>query len=147
MYTPLTTYPPLTAHSWCLTIGPVTDFQGLGRLRHKVGALLHASDLAPDLVFDAELLLTELVSNAVKYGSTARVVTRFHTHSLHVDVWDDSRQVPRPMDPTNSEQRESGRGLDMVQALASRWGFELPHLHGKRVWFDLDIPPATASCE
>ena len=45
------------------------------------------------------------------------------------------RPVVRELDA----DRPRGRGLQLVQAIADRWGAE-DHHGGKRVWFELDVP-------
>ena len=48
--------------------------------------------------------------------------------------------APQPIDPT----RERGRGLAIVEALATQWGVE-PRHDGKTVWFALDLSSANGA--
>jgi anti-sigma regulatory factor (Ser/Thr protein kinase) len=78
---------------------------------------------------DCELLVAELVTNAVTHG--ARVVTAAdlppvrlrlsgRTRGVQIEVWDASDDMPQARDPQSEEP--GGRGLILVAAIASRWG-------------------------
>ncbi|MCX4748276.1 ATP-binding protein [Kitasatospora sp. NBC_01287] len=93
-----------------------------------------------------ELLLSELVTNAVVHGprrgTLIRVVVRLAEEGegpLRIEVHDigEGRPLPRQV----GADEESGRGLLLVKSLASRWGC-CPRAHGigKFVW--CEIPPA-----
>jgi hypothetical protein len=50
-----------------------------------------------------------------------------------VEVWDENSRLPEPAWPDLDD--ESGRGLMLVDALAARWGWDLPNSgRGKIVW-------------
>ena len=89
----------------------------------------------------SELLTTELVTNVLRHASsemTLRLLTS--TGRLRVEVDDlvsDAPVLQRP-DPL----RPSGKGLLLVDALASDWGVETT-AGGKTVWFEIDVPTAT----
>ena len=93
----------------------------------------------------AELLVTELVANAVSHVAvihvaTSEVVVRLATSDrcLRVEVVDASPILPAPAaDP--AWEVESGRGLLLVELLAERWGSDRLR-EGKRVWFELGLP-------
>jgi len=89
-----------------------------------------------DLASMAELLLTELVANAVRHARTPfTVMMRWNGRSLHCEVTDANPLPPRPhltVDPT----AVGGRGLLLIDRLASAWGTEVAP-QGKTVWFDL----------
>ncbi len=94
----------------------------------------------PDIVL---LLVSELVSNAVQHArGTVEVSAREVGSTLRVEVRDESSTLPRVHD--HSVDATNGRGMQMVDRLADRWGAESagPGL-GKTVWFELD-PPGTA---
>ena len=97
-----------------------------------------------DVVDDAVVLTSELVTNAVIHAGTAADVQclRYET-AVRVEVADHypEREVPiqvrgRQFRDTDSE---GGRGLLLCAALASRWGVEYTAA-GKHVWFQLDLP-------
>lgn len=83
----------------------------------------------------AELLVSELVTNAVLHARTSITLQVHRTSSgVRVEVIDASPRSPRPRD--YSDQATTGRGLALVESLSSSWGME-PHGNGKTVWFEL----------
>jgi anti-sigma regulatory factor (Ser/Thr protein kinase) len=95
-------------------------------------------DVSQEVLEIAQLLVSELTSNAIIHGSgDAALVVQADNHFLHVEVLDSESTVNlAPLHVGKSSPR--GRGLALVDALASSWGVE-PRLIGKAVWFDLDI--------
>jgi anti-sigma regulatory factor (Ser/Thr protein kinase) len=99
--------------------------------RHLVRDLV-----APERVDDATLLVSELVTNAVKYGpeeETIRLIitsqgdrTRFTVHDLGFG--------PLPEMRPEQDPQPGGHGLRLVDAVADRWGVERG---STRVWFEL----------
>ena len=87
----------------------------------------------------AVLLTSELVTNALKHGRGS-VSLRVDVDTLHVrvEVTDAEPQPPTVRPP--DLQAESGRGLFIVDALASAWGIE-ERGDGKVVWFELPAQP------
>jgi len=86
------------------------------------------------------LLVSELVSNAVRHAGGAVEVSAQQVGSiLRVEVSDGSPQMPQVQD--HSVYSTGGRGLQMVDHLADRWGAEPsgPGL-GKTVWFEIGPP-------
>ena len=76
--------------------------------------------------------MNELVDNAVEHGGgLLGVAVGREEHGVKVSVLDGSTDPPtvRPHDPL----AERGRGLQVVEALALRWGY-LVHDVGKTVW-------------
>ena len=97
-----------------------------------------------DIVDDAVVLTSELVTNAVVHAGTAADVLCLRTEDgVRVEVADryPEREIPlqSPGRPFGDPDRESGRGLLLCAALASRWGVEYTPTH-KHVWFQLDLP-------
>lgn len=90
----------------------------------------------PETIFAAELLVSELVSNAVTHAKSDMVVSLSRvTGSVHVEVEDhDGARLAHGKG--RRRDRTSGRGLEIVSALASSWGVR-PTTEGKAVWFDL----------
>jgi DNA-binding NarL/FixJ family response regulator len=88
------------------------------------------------LVETVELLVSELVTNAIVHASSApRVEADFAREQVRVAVYDDDPTPPRLRDPDG--ERPGGRGLHLLDGLASRWGTEASGA-GKVVWFELD---------
>ena len=114
-----------------------------GAARQAVRTWFQSRHCGDDATDTAALLVTELVSNAVVHANGPSLwltVDETMTDVLHVAVRDGSQVIPRPQAP--DVRRTGGRGLFMVDALSTSWGWE-PLGTGKRVWFEL--PCATTS--
>jgi anti-sigma regulatory factor (Ser/Thr protein kinase) len=86
---------------------------------------------------DAELLVTEIVSNAVEHArgeATLLLELTLSDRWLRVALTDGS--AVRPIVHQLSSERRKGWGMFIVEQLATRWGVE-DHHGGKRVWFEL----------
>jgi anti-sigma regulatory factor (Ser/Thr protein kinase) len=85
---------------------------------------------------DAALVLSELVGNAVRHatGDVMQVRLRRTGRVLRISVRDGSPVSPRPR--TAAVDDESGRGMQIVEALSHRWGWE-PVPGGKVVWAEV----------
>lgn len=93
--------------------------------------------LGSDFVSTAQLLTSELVTNAVQHGSgKIRLELRRLPHGLRVDVIDQSPTEPIP--PAR-QANPTSRGLRVVNAFADRWGV-VPMHNAKSVWFSLHTP-------
>ena len=98
--------------------------------------LLSTDDAA--LVASVELLVSVLVTNAVLHARSApRIEVHLGRGSVHVSVRDDDPHLPRQRVP--DQERPGGRGLHLVDDVASRWGSD-PSGDGKVVWFEIDRP-------
>jgi anti-sigma regulatory factor (Ser/Thr protein kinase) len=94
--------------------------------------------LGADFVCTAQLLTSELVTNAVQHGSgRIRLELRRVPHGLRVDVIDQSPTEPVPP----AQASPTSRGLRVVNAFADRWGV-VPMHNAKSVWFSLHQPAA-----
>jgi anti-sigma regulatory factor (Ser/Thr protein kinase) len=110
-----------------------------------------AEDLPP--IDDVLLAASELLANAVKFGSGASVAMALQIHrgELSVAVSDDSPgeariEVGTPLATSGIPER--GRGLALVEALALRWGQERAEGQ-KTVWCAFGLPdgsPLSADC-
>ncbi|MCC9310428.1 ATP-binding protein [Kitasatospora sp. RB6PN24] len=76
------------------------------------------------------------MTNALKHGSRpgARIWYGFRLYDdfLYVAIEDASAMVPIPRQAT--DQQETGRGLQLIEALAAEWGVSPGSGIGKRVW-------------
>jgi anti-sigma regulatory factor (Ser/Thr protein kinase) len=100
-----------------------------------------------DLADTAELLCSELMTNALRASERLRVradlaivpVIRLwlasDKSSLVIHVWDGSDEMPAPRDAGIDE--ESGRGLMLVESLGSDWG-AYRKTTGKTVWVKIN---------
>ncbi|MFF0010422.1 ATP-binding protein [Streptomyces sp. NPDC005374] len=92
------------------------------------------------LVDTAELLATELVSNAVRHTKEpAALRVRYAAGVLRIGAWDAD---PEPLHPPGEFEvlAEDGRGLALVRACADLWGWQPLSRRGKRgkyVWCEL----------
>ncbi|MEV8021291.1 SpoIIE family protein phosphatase [Streptomyces sp. NPDC086554] len=97
-----------------------------------------------DIVDDAVVLTSELVTNAVVHAGTAADVLCLRSDdAVRIEVSDHypEREIPLQQSAANmgSPDREGGRGLQLCAALATRWGVDYTPTH-KQVWFQLDLP-------
>lgn len=117
---------------------PATD-AGVAAARHVVAALLPAWHLR-QLTADATLLVSELVTNAYQHApgtDSFELELIRRTNGIRIALADGSSI--RPLIRELSHDQQSGRGMAIVAAIATRWGVD-DHHGGKRVWLDLDTP-------
>ncbi|MCY0940666.1 SpoIIE family protein phosphatase [Streptomyces antarcticus] len=86
-----------------------------------------------------ELLVSEVVTNAVRYAERPVTLRLLRTDVLRCEVGDDSPQLPRQRRARDTD--EGGRGLFLVNRVARRWGATRLS-SGKVVWFELALPGA-----
>ncbi|MER6994289.1 ATP-binding SpoIIE family protein phosphatase [Streptomyces sp. NPDC000410] len=104
-----------------------------GRARRLARRALARWDLE-DLSDSVELLVSEVVTNAVRYAERPVTLRLLRTDVLRCEVGDDSPQLPRQRRARDTD--EGGRGLFLVNRLARRWGATRLST-GKVVWFEL----------
>jgi anti-sigma regulatory factor (Ser/Thr protein kinase) len=92
-----------------------------------------------DLVEEAELLVSELVTNALSHaGTTVKVAINVDTR-LTVCVTDERPDVlPAPRGDMVGPEAEEGRGLTLVALLSADWGVRR-RPDSKTVWFALPV--------
>ncbi|MGN2359957.1 SpoIIE family protein phosphatase [Streptomyces luridiscabiei] len=83
---------------------------------------------------EVELLVSEVVTNAVRYAERPVTLRLLRTDILRCEVGDDSPQLPRQRRARETD--EGGRGLFLVNRLARRWGATRLST-GKVVWFEM----------
>jgi len=107
----------------------------VGQARRLVRELLTGAG-RDDLVETAELVVTEVVTNALVHtGTRIGVSTWVDADGLRVEVTDGSTHLPTVRN--NGALAGTGRGLMLVQRMVDRWGVD-SHRAGKTVWFELD---------
>jgi anti-sigma regulatory factor (Ser/Thr protein kinase) len=142
----------VTPYPW-----PLRSYLELGALPTAVPcARLHVRHLLWEwglngLTADAELLTSELVTNAVQATAgqqQAAIRLRLSSDSARVlvEVWDADPQPPAPNglgeDGTPDPEEEGGRGLFLVAVLSSRWNwYPTQEPVGKVVWCELAQSP------
>ncbi|MFI5990257.1 ATP-binding protein [Streptomyces sp. NPDC051362] len=91
------------------------------RLRRIVRAGLHHWG-RPDLIESAELLLTELATNALQHGSGPEIGVRIFLRAGRCVIEVSDGSPVRPVLRDSSPADERGRGLFLVQVMAAEWG-------------------------
>jgi transcriptional regulator with XRE-family HTH domain len=104
-----------------------------------------AGDLPREIVENARLLTSELVTNSVRHGpsgpdATVGLAVTVGRGTLRVDVADGSQTGARP----KPSSEDGGFGLQIVAALASRWGAGRDGDQNV-TWFELDLPAPGAA--
>ncbi|RKE20948.1 PAS domain S-box-containing protein [Streptomyces sp. TLI_171] len=89
-----------------------------------------------ELVDTSELLVSELVTNALRHGRGEIRLRLLRDRTMVCEVWDDAYAQPRQR--RAQETDEGGRGLQLVSLLAERWGSRRTP-KGKIVWFELAL--------
>lgn len=115
----------------------VLDPGEVGRARRLVRERLLRWGL-PHAVETAELLVSEVVTNAVRHAHTHHVVLRLvRAEALLCEVSDDDHELPALLSAGPDD--EYGRGLRVVSELAREWGTSRTR-QGKTVWFEQALP-------
>lgn len=125
-------FPPDSVAYWYLAPHPMTA----GQARRLIRRALRRWGLET-LLDTTELMVSEVVTNAVRFASRPISLRLLRTEVLRCEVSDDSPLVPRIREAGPGE--ECGRGLFLVDQLALRWGATRLS-SGKVVWFEQKIP-------
>jgi serine phosphatase RsbU (regulator of sigma subunit) len=94
-----------------------------------------------DLAFATELILSELITNAIRYGAPPVRVRLLYDTSLVCEVSDGSSTAPHLRWAATTD--EGGRGIFLVAQLAHRWGTRYT-VEGKVIWCELPLPDEAA---
>ncbi|MER5470141.1 SpoIIE family protein phosphatase [Streptomyces sp. NPDC002685] len=124
--------PAESVGDWTLPREP----RSVGRAREYARNQLVAWDLEP-LVDTTELLVSELVTNALRYGEGEIRLRLLLDRTLVCEVWDAGLVQPRRRRARDTD--EGGRGLQLVGLLSAGWGSRRTP-RGKTVWFELPLP-------
>jgi anti-sigma regulatory factor (Ser/Thr protein kinase) len=116
----------------------------VGDARGALCSLLRGAGSSLDESDAAEMVISELMTNAVVHSFDRRdeqieVVVEFSERQIHIEVLDHNPRAPVQRDV--GLDAPSGRGLTIVDALSTAWGWEPIQGVGKRVWCDV---PRTA---
>ncbi|MFK4156609.1 SpoIIE family protein phosphatase [Streptomyces fungicidicus] len=135
------------SRSSVITARAAASFEPVGRsvatARSFVRATLQGWGFG-DIVDDAVVLTSELVTNAVVHaGTSADLLCLRSEDGVRIEVADryPEREIPLQGSAVTmgSPDREGGRGLQLCAALAGHWGVDYTPTH-KTVWFHLDLP-------
>lgn len=92
-----------------------------------------------DVARDVKLMVSELITNAVRHGAgDATLVVHRGDGRLNVVVSDEGDDQPQLRTPS----ADGGWGLRIVDSCATRWGVEEGSTH---VWFEVDLEDSCAS--
>ncbi|MFG2592004.1 PAS domain-containing SpoIIE family protein phosphatase/ATP-binding protein [Streptomyces sp. NBC_01166] len=133
--------------------GLAPDAVGDWRLPRELRSVARARELArtqliswglDDLVDTTELLVSELVTNALRYGEGEIRLRLLRDRTLVCEVWDAGLVQPRRRRARDTD--EGGRGLQLVGLLSAAWGSRRTP-RGKTVWFELALPDGEPAAE
>lgn len=115
-----------------------SDPRDVSRVRRSITSELRREGVPQDDLDVVALLVSELVTNAIRHGAPPVHLRAQHTDGHVTVIVDDAgERVPVPVEDT-SWDASGGRGLHLVEALADGWGVA-PNGRGKRVWFRVTI--------
>ncbi|WP_217237961.1 SpoIIE family protein phosphatase/ATP-binding protein [Streptomyces sp. AC555_RSS877] len=112
------------------------DPAAVGEVRASVSRQLARWGL-DELTFTTELILSELVTNAIRYGGDPIHVRVLHDRTLICEVFDSSSTSPHLRYAAMTD--EGGRGLFLVAQLSERWGTRYTP-EGKVIWAEQPLP-------
>lgn len=97
-----------------------------------------------DLLFTTELIVSELVTNAIRYGRPPMELRLIRHHVLVCEVTDSSSTQPRLRRARTTD--EGGRGLFLIAQLGGRWGCRHGQ-NGKTIWSEqvIQVPPESTA--
>ncbi len=114
-----------------------TDLSSIAEARAATHATLTGWEVPPDVTDGLVLLLSEVATNALLYGRPpVEVMLRRTAHKVVLEVRDRGWTYPRRR--LASADDEGGRGLELVGALATRWGVRTLS-RGKAIWMEVDL--------
>ncbi|MEU8591207.1 SpoIIE family protein phosphatase [Streptomyces sp. NPDC048664] len=132
----------LVARTRALTADRIAEWEvpsdpaAVGAVRAKVTRQLADWGL-DDLAFTTELILSELVTNAIRYGSAPVRVRMLRDRNLICEVFDASSTSPHLRYAAMTD--EGGRGLFLVAQMTERWGTRYTPT-GKVIWAEQPLP-------
>lgn len=93
---------------------------------------------------DAELLLSELVTNCVRHAGLSAagpisLTLEIDNGQLRVEVSDQGRGFSRDLSARADGSGTSGWGLALVEQLADNWGADRGDVSGVRAWFEIQL--------
>ena len=115
----------------------------VGRARHRLGAELRTRGVAEPAICDATIVLSELMSNAVRHarplpGAQIQVAWTLDDGTLDLAVSDGGGPTQPRTERPASVSSLGGRGLGIVNHMSRRWGVRSDD-HGATVWAVLTV--------
>jgi anti-sigma regulatory factor (Ser/Thr protein kinase) len=118
-------------HVECVTSAPQ---RARSWLQTTLALSLPPTPASSELIHDAQLCISELLTNAIQAGcAAATLCTSLTVDRLRLSVIDDVGGVPELGDA--DPRADHGRGLMLVAAISDRWGVD-PAASGKEVWVE-----------
>src|SRR5215210_1463838 len=122
----------------CVTIPH--ERSSVGTARHAIADELETKDVPALVLQDAVLVVSELVSNAIKHADplpSGEILVRWclEADRLRLEITDGGAMT-RPRAGTPGSAAMGGRGLDIVSTVCSDWGVT-EHENSVTVWADL----------
>lgn len=131
---------PPTDSRYAFTVPCSLEAVSTARTRVVDRAVELGLDLDDELAYDLQLLTSEVVTNAVTHTQAACAVSvQWDGECLRLEVTDMAPTLALASQASSLD--ENGRGLLLVNALATAWGSE-PCATGKKTWFELAVPYA-----
>jgi GAF domain-containing protein/anti-sigma regulatory factor (Ser/Thr protein kinase) len=127
-------FPPDRVATWELDHNPITA----ATARAHASNQLAAWDVDEETAYATELIVSELVTNAVRYATAPLRLRIIKDRTLTCEVHDTSFTAPRMRHARTVD--EGGRGLFIVAQLAQNWGTRYTP-NGKTVWTEQALPP------
>lgn len=139
----------LAAGSTSLDLGALDSSPGCARDHAR--AVLETWEVHPDVIDTAQLLISEMVTNAVQatqelalvVPGTVRLRLTHRGRHILIEVDDPDTRAPDPQAP--AVDAENGRGLLLVETLSADWGAYPRGPSGKTVWAKVACDPAVLS--
>ncbi|MFB7499106.1 ATP-binding protein [Streptomyces sp. NPDC056161] len=135
--------PPGRLHAFDLPATP----ESVGAARRAVRELLTGWGTGDDVLDNAVIVTSELVTNAVNHSASERIACRLRATPgrLRIEVEDQNRAaaLPTPRRPDPDDQ--NGRGLLLVEALSCDWGVADARRSARVVWAELTTSPDTGA--
>ncbi|WP_052438634.1 SpoIIE family protein phosphatase [Streptacidiphilus jiangxiensis] len=116
------------------------DERAPAQARSLVRTQLGRWGLSEEAVYATELVVSELVTNVVRYGEPPCRLRLIHADRLSVEVSDGEASSPHLRHARTTD--EGGRGLYIVSQLADRWGVRFA-AQGKTVWVEQHVAVGT----
>ncbi|MDX3076730.1 SpoIIE family protein phosphatase [Streptomyces sp. MI02-7b] len=126
-------FPADRVASWELQADPAA----VAAARHLAGEQLAAWGIEGDTVFSTELIVSELVTNAIRHGAPPLALRLINDRTLTCEVRDAGPAAPRLRHARTVD--EGGRGLFITAQLAQVWGTRYD-AEGKTIWTEQPLP-------
>ncbi|MEU9150541.1 SpoIIE family protein phosphatase [Streptomyces sp. NPDC048417] len=131
------TFPPDEVAAWHLDHHP----KAVAVARDHTQLQLSHWGVDEETAYTAEMIVSELVTNAIRYGAPPVRLRLIKDRTLSCEVHDSNALAPRLRHAKTVD--EGGRGLFIIAQLARTWGVRYS-LDGKTVWAEQTLPPATS---